>query len=715
MKQVTLNYKTNELVLKDVPPPAVQPGMVLVRTAFSAISLGTEGMKVTRAAKGLVGMARERPDQVRQVLDTLRREGPAATYNKVMNRLDAPTPLGYSLAGVVDAVGAGVTEFQPGDRVACAGEGIAAHAEMVAVPRNLCARVPDGVALGDAAFTTIGAIAMQGVRQAGLAVGETVAVVGLGLVGQLAVQICRAAGCRVFGVDLDPAKCELAVKHGAAQAASRNDPHLEERLLQFTGGRGTDAVLVTAATPSSDPVQLAVTLCRDRGTVVVLGIVGMEFQFEKAIKREVQIRMSRSYGPGRYDPQYELHGTDYPIGYVRWTEQRNMESFMELLATGAVRLESIVSHRFQFAEAEAAYAQVRDRESGQAMGILLAYDTSAPLPSRVELAPAPQAAAGDIVLGVIGAGNFARNTLLPALRPLGIRFRVVANATGLSARHAADRFTFESCTARAEDVLEDPAVTWVLIATRHDTHAPLATAALRAGKSVFVEKPLAMTREELAEVLAAHRGGGRLMVGFNRRFAPATDKVLEVFHGHAEPLVINYRVNAGYLPPTHWLQDPVFGGGRVIGEACHFIDWMRYLVGAPITSTSASATANGGVYSNDNIAVQLRFQDGSLGNLLYVANGDTALPKEYVEVFGQRSAAVIDDYRVVRRYVKGREDVQKLGSQDKGHRTQMARLVEALRSGGEMPIPPAQLFEVTEATFAVLDSIASGQPVRLGA
>jgi polar amino acid transport system substrate-binding protein len=686
-----------------------------VRTAFSAISLGTEGMKVTRAAKGLVGMARERPDQVRQVLDTLRREGPAATYNKVMNRLDAPTPLGYSLAGVVDAVGAGVTEFQPGDRVACAGEGIAAHAEMVAVPRNLCARVPDGVALEDAAFTTIGAIAMQGVRQAGLAVGETVAVVGLGLVGQLAVQICRAAGCRVFGVDLDSAKCELAVRNGAAQAVTRNDPHLEERLLQFTGGRGADAVLVTAATPSSDPVQLAVTLCRDRGTVVVLGIVGMEFQFDKAIKREVQIRMSRSYGPGRYDPQYELHGTDYPIGYVRWTEQRNMDSFMELLATGAVRLESIVSHRFRFAEAEAAYAQVRDRESGHAMGILLAYDTTAPLPSRVELAPAPQAAAGEIVLGVIGAGNFARNTLLPALRPLGIRFRVVANATGLSARHAADRFTFESCTARAEDVLEDPVVTWVLIATRHDTHAPLAAAALRAGKSVFVEKPLAMTREELAEVLGAHRGGGRLMVGFNRRFAPATDKVLEVFHGHAEPLVINYRVNAGYLPPTHWLQDPVLGGGRVIGEACHFIDWMRYLVGAPITSVSAGAMANGGVYSNDNIAVQLRFQDGSLGNLLYVANGDTALPKEYVEVFGQRSAAIIDDYRVVRRYVKGREDVQKLGSQDKGHRTQMARVVEALRSGGEMPIPAAQLFEVTEATFAVLDSIASGQPVRPGA
>ncbi|MGH7517721.1 MAG: bi-domain-containing oxidoreductase [Gemmatimonadales bacterium] len=714
MKQVTLNYKTNELVLKDVPPPAVQQGAVLVRTAFSAISLGTEGMKVTRASKGLVGMARERPDQVRQVLDTLKREGPVATYNKVMNRLDAPTPLGYSLSGVVAAVGAGVIEFQPGDRVACAGEGIAVHAEMVAVPKNLCARVPAGVSLEDAAFATIGAIAMQGVRQAGLSVGEIVVVIGLGLVGQLAVQICRAAGCRVFGVDLDPAKCELAVRNGADQAVGRADPHLEERLLQFTGGRGADAVLVTAATPSSDPVQLAVELCRDRGTVVVLGIVGMEFQFEKAIKREVQIRMSRSYGPGRYDPQYELHGIDYPIGYVRWTEQRNMESFLELVGSGSLRLGPIVTHRFRFGEAEAAYAEVRDRDSGHAMGILLEYDTAAPLPSRVELRPPAPAGRGEVVLGVIGAGTFARNTLLPALRPLGVRFRSVANATGLSARHTADRFGFESCTTRAEDVLEDPAVNWVLVATRHDTHASLTGAALRAGKAAFVEKPLAMTREELGMLVAAHAGGAPLMVGFNRRFAPATDKVLELFRGHAEPLVVNYRVNAGYLPPTHWLQDPVLGGGRVIGEACHFIDWMRYVVGAPIVSVTGSAMANGGVYSTDNVAVQLRFEDGSLGNLLYVANGDAGLPKEYVEIFSQRSAAVIDDYRRVRRYVKGREETLKLGSQDKGHRRQMTLVVEALRSGKAMPIPAAELFEVTDATFAVLESIASGQPVRVG-
>lgn len=718
MKQVTLNYKTNELVLKEVPPPVAQRGAVLVRTAFSAISLGTEGMKVTRADKGLLAMARERPEQVRQVVDTLMREGPVATYNKVMNRLDAPTPLGYSLAGVVVGVGDGVTEFAVGDRLACAGEGIAAHAEMVSVPKNLCARVPSGVPLDHAAFATIGAIALQGVRQSPISVGECVVVIGLGLVGQLAVQLYRAAGCRVFGIDLDPTKCELAIRHGAEGALSRSSPHLAEHVLQFSGGRGADAVLVTAATPSSDPAQLAVTLCRDRGTVVVLGIVGMEFQFETAIKKDVQIRMSRSYGPGRYDPVYELHGVDYPIGYVRWTEQRNMESFLELIASGAVRLDSIVTHRFKFADAEAAYSEVRDRESGRAMGIVLEYDTSAALPSRVEIkGGAPRPAAGEVVVGVIGAGNFARNTLLPALRGLpGVRFRIVANATGLSARHTADKFGFASCSADAADVLGDPAVNLVLVATRHDSHAGLTCDALRMGKAVFVEKPLAMTREELARVIEAQQSSGAaLMVGFNRRFAPATAKVLELFRGHAEPIVLTYRVNAGYLPPSDWLQDPVLGGGRIIGEACHFIDWMRFVVGAPITSVTTGAMDNAGVYVTDNVVAQLRFADGSLGNLIYVANGDARMPKERVEVFGQRSAAVIDDYRTVELFEKGRARTERLGSQDKGHRREIALVAEAVRTGGAMPVAAPELFEVTEATFAVLESIASGRPVAVGA
>ena len=716
MKQVILNYKSNELTLKEVPPPGVQPGCVLVRTAFSAISLGTEGMKVTRASKGLLAMARERPDQVRQVFDTLQREGPRATYRKVMNRLDMPNPLGYSLSGIVKAVGNDVTEFRVGDPVACAGEGIAAHAEMVCVPKNLCAKVPEGTPLDLAAFTTIGAIAMQGVRQTPISVGECVVVIGLGLVGQFALQIYRAAGCRVFGVDLDPEKCAMAVKMGAEMAVNRADPHLEQHVLQFSSGRGADAVLVAAATPSSDPVQLAVTLCCDRGTVVVLGIVGMEFSFEKAVKKEIQIRMSRSYGPGRYDPQYEQHGIDYPIGYVRWTEQRNMQSFLQLIASGGVKIKPIITHRFKFAEAEEAYTKVRDRQAGHTMGILFEYDTAAPLATRVNLRQAAQpTATGQVVLGVIGAGNFARNTLLPALKALPeVRFRAVANATGLSARHTADRFGFEYCTADYRELLDDADINCVLIATRHDTHALLVIEALRKGKAVFVEKPLALTREELAEVISAQREtGGRVLVGFNRRFAPATDKVRALFGQHSEPLVISYRINAGYLAPDHWLQDSQLGGGRIIGECCHFIDWMLSVVGAPIVSVSALVMDNANVYRTDNVVAQFKFADGSVGNMVYVANGDSGLPKEYIEVFGQRSAAVVDDYRMVRLYVKGQTRSHRIGAQDKGHAAEMAALIRAIRQGEDMPIAFSELVHVAEATFAVLESIASGGPINL--
>lgn len=716
MKQVTLNYKSNELTLTEVPPPAVQPGSVLVRTAFSAISLGTEGMKVTRASKGLLAMARERPDQVRQVLDSVKREGPQATYRKVMNRLDVPNALGYSLAGTVIAVGDNVTEFAVGDHVACAGEGIAAHAEMVCVPRNLCAKVPVGVSLDVAAFATVGAIAMQGVRQSPISVGECVVVIGLGLVGQLAVQIYRAAGCRVLGVDLDPQKCALAVEMGAEMAINRSDPHLEPHVLQFSDGRGADAVLVTAATQSSDPVQLAVSLCRDRGTVVVLGIVGMEFSFEKAVRKEIQIRMSRSYGPGRYDPQYEVHGVDYPVSYVRWTEQRNMEGFLRLIGAGSVKLGPIITHRFNFSDAEEAYTKVRDRQAGNVMGVLFTYDATTPLAPRIERtvhANAP--VSGQVVLGFIGAGNFARNTLLPALKPLpDVRLRGVANATGLSARFTADRFGFEYCTASYREILDDPAVHLVLVGTRHDLHGPLVMESMQANKAVFVEKPLTINRSELANIIAVQAAtNGQVMVGFNRRFAPATARILEIFGRHSEPLVINYRVNAGFLARDHWIQDAKLGGGRILGEACHFIDWMRYVVGAPIIAVNAMGMYNARIYSGDNIVAQFQFSDGSVGNLIYVSNGDSTLAKEYIEVFGQRSSAVIDDFRAMTAYVRGKEQAYKLGSQDKGHAAEMAELVKVVRQGTPMPIPFAELVNVTEATFAILDSITASQSIDL--
>lgn len=714
MKQVTLNYKTNELRLLEVPEPVVQPKCVLVRTAYSAVSLGTEGMKVTRASKGLLAMARERPDQVKQLIRTVRREGPAAAYRKAMNKLDVPNPLGYSLAGTVEAVGEGVTEFQVGDRVACAGEGIAAHAEFVCVPKNLCARVPAEVPLDQAAFATIGAIAMQGVRQTAPMVGETVAVIGLGIVGQLALQILRANGCRVVAIDLDPAKCEMAKQFGAVAAIARNDEHLDRHVLAATDGRGVDAALVTAATASNDPIRLGVNICRDRGTVVVLGIVGMDVQFEKAVKKEINIKLSRSYGPGRYDPVYEQQGVDYPIGYVRWTEQRNMESFLALIATGAIDLAPIITDRVSFEHAADAYEKVKNRGSSHLLGVVFEYPANA---ARKVLVTHRSAApvTGAVHVGVIGAGNFARSTLLPELKSVpNVELRAVANATGLSARATADRFRFGYSTASSEQVLDDPQIDLVIIATRHDSHARLVIEALKRNKAVFVEKPLALTRAELQEIIDAQReSGGRLMVGFNRRFAEPTARVREMVRGRSEAVVINYRVNAGFLAPDHWLHDPLVGGGRIIGEACHFIDWMRSVVGSPVRSVLASSMSNGGVYCNDNVAVQLGFHDGSIGNLIYCANGNAGLPKEFAEVFCQGSAAVLDDYRTVTTYIGDRRRVHKSSRQDKGHAAEMKLLVEAVRNGTELPIPFVELVEVTHATFAVLESMAEGVRVDL--
>lgn len=714
MKQVTLNYKTNELRLLEVPPPVAQPNQLLVRTAFSAVSLGTEGMKVTRASKGLIAMARERPDQVQQLLRTVRREGIGAAYRKAMNKLDVPNPLGYSVSGVVEAVGAGVTEFRVGDRVACAGEGIAAHAEFVCVPKNLCARVPDGVPLHQAAFATIGAIAMQGVRQLAPAVGETVCVVGLGLVGQITLQILRANGCRVVAIDLDPAKCEIASGLGAVLAVPRGDEHLARHVLAATDGRGVDGVLVTAATPSSDPIQLAVELCRDRGTVVVVGIVGMETKFEKVVKKEITIKLSRSYGPGRYDPVYEQHGVDYPFGYVRWTEQRNMEGFLGLIETGVVNLDPIITETVPFEQAAEAYSKVKDRASSQILGVVFEYAKEADRSPVVVHRP-PTPADGRVRIGVIGAGNFARATLLPALKSMrDVELRGVANATGLSARATADRFHVGYSTASFEHVLDDPDIDLVLIATRHDSHAALVIEALRRGKAVFVEKPLALTRAELEAIVDVQaEGNGRLMVGFNRRFAGPTRKVLDLVEGHSEPLLVNYRVNAGFLAADHWLHDPVMGGGRVLGEACHFIDWMRAVVGAPIRSVVATPMANGGMYKDDNLAVQLTFADGSIGNLVYCANGNTGVSKEYAEVFCQGSTAILDDYRTVTTYVGDRRRAHRSSAQDKGHVEELKQLVEAVRQGRALPIPVSELIEVTHATFAVLESAAEGVRIDL--
>ncbi len=728
MRQIIQSYRTGELELAEVPLPTLERGYVLVQTAFSAVSLGTEGKKVTTARQSLLGKARSRPDLVRQVMHTAQREGVLNTYRKVMNRLDEPMPLGYSAAGTVIAVSPGVEEFCVGDRVACGGEG-AAHAEVLAVPVNLCARVPDGVSLEHAAFTTIGAIALQGLRQASVTLGECVVVVGLGLLGQLAVQLLKANGCRVLGVDLDPAKAAMAEKLGADKALARRDPNLEAAVSAFSHGYGVDAVLIAAAGSSNDPVELAVDMCRDRGRIVVVGGIRMDMPRDECYKKELEIRLSRSYGPGRYDPLYEEKGVDYPIGYVRWTEQRNMQAFLDLLAAGKLNLADLITHRFPFAQAEQAYALLTSKEHGgpAPLGILFEYDAAkdhlSPSAQKVYTVN-PQSTIRNsqsvIGIGFIGAGGFARKSLIPPLvKHPHARLVGVATATGISGQSAAQKFGFAYSTGDYRQILDDPDIQAVFIATRHNLHAPLAAEALRAGKAAFVEKPLALTQTQLGEVIAAYRQSPIsnlqspiLMVGFNRRFAPLTQEVRRFFVGRAEPMVIHYRVNAGFIEGKHWVHDPEEGGGRILGEACHFIDLLIHLVGVPVRRVYAVGMDNAGRYRSDNVSITLTFTDGSVGTVLYLANGDPLLPKERVEVFCQGATAALDDFCRLELYRDGQRTVKK-GAQDKGHRAEVHAWVEAVRQGDPSPIPFDEVVLSTLATLKVQESMQLGQPVAV--
>ncbi len=733
MNQVVQNYNTGELTLAAVPAPICRSGGVLVQTAFSLVSSGTERMKVGQARMGLVAKAKARPDKVRQVVQSVRQVGLAETYNKVKERLDALTPLGYSLAGVVTEVGAGVDEYQVGDRVACAGEGIACHAEYVFVPRNLCAAVPDNVDLKDAAFATVGAIAMNGVRQAQVTLGDTVVVVGLGLVGLLGVQILKAAGCRVIGVDLDPAKVALAKACGADAAVPRSDDALEATISDLTGGHGADAAYIAASTKSTDPMELAGRIVRDRGKVVIVGMVAVEADWQTYYHKELSVVMSRSYGPGRYDPTYESKGIDYPIGYVRWTERRNLEEFLRLVSLGQVRPQDLGPQVFMFEQAPEAYKQLH--EGQHAVGILFEYPQQADPCRRVELAspssnghasngraskvPAPttnanaNAAAaprGPVVIGMIGAGNFATGTLIPALKKLqGVRLRAICSARGLTAASAARRHGFEYCASDYKEVLADETIDAVVIATRHDTHARFAAEAMRAGKHVFVEKPLALTHEQLDEVIAAQSETGKIcMPGFNRRFSPLSVAVRDHFAGRASPIEVICRVNAGEIKADSWYQDAEEGGWRIVSEGCHFVDLIQFICGCPPVSVQADMI--GGHIpgrQNDNCVVTLKMEDGSLGVLIYVANGDPSFEKERIEVFGQGRSAVIENWHVARLVVRGNVRKVSPGATGKGHGDQLAAFTAAMQCG-RAPLPMGDTVNCTRTTLAIAEVLQSG-------
>ncbi len=718
MKQILQNNKTGRLEVADVPPPVAQRGRVVVRTARSLISAGTERMTVDQGKKSLVERARENPELVKQVIQRARSEGVINTFNAVRSKLGSFTALGYSASGIVAAVGDDVTEFRAGDRVSCAGVGYASHAEMLSVPKNLCVRLPEGVNFDAGAFGTLGAIALQGVRLAEPTLGESVVVIGLGLLGQLAVQLLKANGCRVFGLDLDPQKIELAREMGA-DGGALSDSDAKRAVMDWSRGRGADAVLITAATSSNQPVELAGEISRLKGRVVAVGMVGLDVPRNLYFARELSLQISMSYGPGRYDPEYEERGHDYPFAYVRWTEGRNIEAFLDLIANGSINVERLVTHRFPIEEGERAYELISGETKEPYLGVLLEYDTEREVERKVEIKSAQKRgaqSAGQVRVGMIGAGGYAQAMLLPHFKTEDVEFESIATATGLTARSIGEKYGFHHAVADADEIISDERVNLIVIATRHDSHAELAARALRQGKHVFVEKPLAMNDEELEMVMeAARASSSQLMVGFNRRFAPHARAALEFFAARQNPLSISYRVNAGRIPRTHWLQDPQEGGGRIIGEVCHFIDFMHFLTGARTTRVYAEAikSRNAEIVDEDSVFITISLSDGSNGSIAYIAEGDKSLAKERVEIFSEGKSFVLDDFRSATSYQNGREEVMKLRSQDKGQREEVRAVCALVREGGVAPIALDDLETTTRATFRILESLRTGLPVEV--
>lgn len=714
MKQLIQDFKTGEIKVVEVPAPHAQQGCLLVRNAWSLVSAGTERSTVSTGQKSLLGKARARPDLVKKVLQSVQRDGLMNAMQKVQAQLDSWKTLGYSTAGVVVEVGAGVTGYRVGDRVACAGQDKASHADYVNVPANLCAVMPEGVDFQHACFTTVGTIALQGVRQAEVKLGEVVAVIGLGLVGQISVQILKAAGCKVLGIDISAGACALALKSGADAVAVRGKDDVEAVALGLSRGYGVDSVLITAAAPTNDPVELAGRISRDRGTVVMVGVTGMDIPRDIYFAKELQFRLSRSYGPGRYDALYEEGNVDYPIGYVRWTEGRNFDAFLDLIAGGRLNLDLLITHRFEIGEALKAYDIITGKVKERFVAVLLQYPgaDAAPARSMSVNGSRPAPAAGQLVLGVIGAGNYASAMLLPHFKShSGVTLKAVATSSGVTARKVAERVGFATAASDPEEIFKDREINAVLIATRHHLHAPLVIAALKAGKAVFVEKPLVMNRAELAEVAAVMKEtGGRVHVGFNRRFAP-TAVAARDFVKDAPNQTMLYRVNAGPLPKGHWLRDPVQGGGRLIGEGCHFIDFLQFLCASKPVRVHARGLGGGGPVSDDSFLVEMSFADGSLGTILYTALGDPVFPKERVETFGGGRVAVIDDFKAGTLMAGGRPTLTGGKGQDKGQAAQVNLFIDAVRNGTPMPIPADELLAGSSAMLAALDSMRTGLEV----
>lgn len=717
MKQVAQSYKTGELRLVDVAAPERAPaGGILVDTRCSLISAGTERAIVDLARKTLIDKARERPDLVRKVIDKAKREGVLAALDAVRAKLDSPIPLGYSLCGRVADVGGRVRGFARGDRVACAGAGYANHAEVNAVPQNLAVHVPDEVSDQEAAFVTVGAIALHGVRLLRPELGNVVVVIGLGLIGQIAVQLLAAHGCDVVGIDVERAKVDRAIARGAVAGAVSGTDDAIEIVRAASRGHGADGVLIAASSSTSQPIALAGELARDRARVSIVGMMPLEVPRKAYYEKELEVAVSRSYGPGRYDADYEERGHDYPIGYVRWTERRNLEAVLRAIATKRLDVKSLVTHTFPFERAMDAYALVTGDKPEPHLGVVLSYEQTRRAAAATATATATaRRTANDVGVAVVGTGSFATAMLLPAIDKSGARLVRTVSGRGLSARHAADKFGADGVAASMDELLAMPDVGAIVIATRHDTHAALAAKALGAGRDVLLEKPAAVDEEQLAMLGEAVRSSGaRLLVGYNRRFAPFARAVKDAFAARRAGLVMSARVNAGRVAAGSWIADSDEGGGRVVGEVCHFIDLMAYWSGsAPVRVSAHAIGAGGGYERDDNLVVSAAFADGSVGTIAYSAMGDPAVGKERYEVICEGKIASIDDWRVLEITSRGKTRRDRALKADKGHAAEVRAFVQACRDGAPSPIAWETIEAVTRATFGIERAWREGAGIDL--
>lgn len=690
MKQIVQDLKTGQVTLVELPTPAVGSGKVLVKVSKSLISLGTEKMMLNFGKGGWISKARQQPDKVKMVFDKIKTDGLMPTVDTVLNKLSAPMPLGYSNVGEVIAIGSGVKNIKVGSRVITNGN----HAEVVSIPENLCAVVPDGVSDEEAVFTVVASIALQGVRLVSPTLGENVAVVGLGLIGLITVQLLQANGCNVIGFDFDEKKVEMAKCFGANAYRATDPIEVEKIVKDLTNENGVDAVIITASTSSNAPIEAAPNMCRQKGRVVLVGVVGLELNRTDFFKKEISFQVSCSYGPGRYDSGYEQSGNDYPIGYVRWTENRNFQAVLDLLKTKKLKFRQLITRFEDFSNSPQLYTDITD--GAEELGIILNYPKEINLKlTKIEMNKSTPNRS-KAVIGIIGAGGFTCGTILPAINKSGNRIKYISSSSGLSSNNAAKKFGAEINTTDYKVILADDEVNTVLITTPHNSHGKLVLESLKAGKNVFVEKPLALNIEEISEIENYYKDNSnpkKLCVGFNRRFSPLTTKLKKSLENCPGPKAVIYTVNSGYIPEEHWVQDPKIGGLRLIGEGCHFLDYIRYIVGKEVVDSSIVFADT---KTKDIFTVTLKFSDGSIGTVHYFSNGNKSFSKERVEVFASGNICVLDNFRKLEiTDTKGKKKVDKLGSQDKGHSHEVARFLESIDSGGGNIIPLDEIFEIS--------------------